>query len=121
MVIEQKFKEGEEPDPTPYLFVSLEMKRQDQSKPYDAKTACWVPEDKECFGLGAITGTKGDMVTVKIDGEVCQGDLSLWLLSMVVGSNFQLKQLLVLTGKNIQEGTGGTSEPSKVRESRRHE
>lgn len=71
MVIEQKFKEGEEPDPTPYLFVSLEMKRQDQSKPYDAKTACWVPDDKESFAQGIITGTKGDLVTVKIEGEVC--------------------------------------------------
>jgi len=66
MVIEQKFKEGEEPDPTPYLFISLEMKRADQTKPYDAKTACWVPDDKECFAQGIITGTKGDLVTVKL-------------------------------------------------------
>ena len=66
MVIEQKFKEGEEPDPSPYLFVSLEMKRADQTKPYDAKTACWVPDDKDCFAQGAIVGTKGDLVTVKL-------------------------------------------------------
>jgi len=71
MVIEQKFKEGEEPDPTEFLFVSLEQRRQDQSKPYDAKTSCWVPDEKECFVQGNITGTKGDLVTVKLpDGEV---------------------------------------------------
>ena len=71
MVIEQKFKEGEEPDPTEYLFVSLEMRRQDQTKPYDGKTACWVPDEKEGFVQGKITGTKGDIVTVQLpEGEV---------------------------------------------------
>jgi hypothetical protein len=43
MVIEQKFKAGEEPDPTEYLFISMEQRMKDQSKPYDAKTACWIP------------------------------------------------------------------------------
>nr|CAI5869303.1 unnamed protein product [Callosobruchus analis] len=58
----------EEPDPTPYLFVSLEQKRIDQTKPYDAKKSCWVPDDKEGFVLGEIRGTKGDLVTVAIPG-----------------------------------------------------
>ncbi|XP_022917262.1 myosin heavy chain, muscle isoform X19 [Onthophagus taurus] len=58
----------EDPDPTPYLFVSLEQKRIDQSKPYDAKKSCWVPDDKEGFLLGEIRGTKGDLVTVGIPG-----------------------------------------------------
>lgn len=62
--------EGDDPDPTPYLFVSLEQKRIDQTKPYDAKKACWVPDDKEGFVLGEIRGTKGDLVTVGIPGEV---------------------------------------------------
>jgi myosin heavy chain 6/7 len=66
MVIEQKFKAGEEPDPTEYLFISMEMKRQDSTKPYDAKTACWVPDPEEGFALGVIKGTKGDLVTVQI-------------------------------------------------------
>ncbi|OXA50729.1 myosin heavy chain, muscle [Folsomia candida] len=68
MVIEQKFKPGEEPDPTEFLFVSMEMKRQDQSKPYDAKKACWVPDEKEGFVVGEIAGTKGDIIIVKVDG-----------------------------------------------------
>ncbi len=44
-----KPQEGEDPDPTPYLFVSLEQKRIDQTKPYDAKKACWVPDEKEGY------------------------------------------------------------------------
>jgi len=61
-------KNQEDPDPTPYLFVSLEQKRIDQTKPYDAKKACWVPDDKEGFLLGEIKGTKGDLVTVGLPG-----------------------------------------------------
>jgi hypothetical protein len=67
-------QEGDDPDPTPYLFVSLEQKRIDQTKPYDAKKACWVPDDKEGFVLGEIKATKGDLVTVNLPGgEVSTG------------------------------------------------
>ncbi|XP_066262016.1 myosin heavy chain, muscle isoform X18 [Euwallacea similis] len=58
----------EDEDPTPYLFVSLEQKRIDQTKPYDAKKSCWVPDEKEGFVLGEIRGTKGDLVTVGVPG-----------------------------------------------------
>ncbi|KAG8222882.1 hypothetical protein J437_LFUL003527 [Ladona fulva] len=61
-------QEGEDPDPTPYLFVSLEQKRIDQTKPYDAKKACWVPDEKEGYLLGEIKSTKGDIVTVSLPG-----------------------------------------------------
>lgn len=61
-------QEGEDPDPTPYLFVSLEQKRIDQSKPYDGKKACWVPDDKEGFLQGEIKATKGELVTVSLPG-----------------------------------------------------
>jgi hypothetical protein len=57
---------GPDPDPTQYLFVSLEMKRQDQTKPYDGKKATWVPCEKDSYQLGEITGTKGDLVVVKV-------------------------------------------------------
>lgn len=67
-----KPQEGEDPDPTPYLFVSLEQKRIDQTKPYDAKKACWVPDEKEGYLLGEIKATKGDIVSVGLPGgEVC--------------------------------------------------
>lgn len=58
----------EDEDPTPYLFVSLEQRRIDQSKPYDAKKNCWVPDEKEGFLLGEIKATKGDLVTVNLPG-----------------------------------------------------
>ncbi|KAE9530670.1 hypothetical protein AGLY_011132 [Aphis glycines] len=63
-------QEGDDPDPTPYLFVSLEQKRIDQTKPYDAKKACWVPDEESGFLQGEIRGTKGDLVTVALpNGE----------------------------------------------------
>lgn len=58
----------EDDDPTPYLFVSLEQKRIDQSKPYDSKKTCWIPDEKEGFLLGEIKATKGDIVSVGIAG-----------------------------------------------------
>lgn len=64
-------QEGDDPDPTPYLFVSLEQKRIDQTKPYDAKKACWVPDEADGFVQGEIRGTKGDLVTVALpSGDV---------------------------------------------------
>ncbi|KAL3169390.1 hypothetical protein MRX96_016496 [Rhipicephalus microplus] len=59
---------AEDPDPTEYLFVSLETKRKDQTKPYDGKKMVWVPDEKEGFVLGNIVSTKGDMVTVDCPG-----------------------------------------------------
>lgn len=60
--------EGPDPDPTEFLFVSLEQKRIDQTKPYDAKKSCWVPDDREGFVVGEIKGSKGDLVTVGVPG-----------------------------------------------------
>lgn len=78
-------QEGEDPDPTPYLYVSLEQKRIDQTKPYDAKKACWVPDEAEGFVQGEIQSTKGDLVTVKLPGgEVVNKSLLLFGLKQYV-------------------------------------
>lgn len=77
---------GPDPDPTQYLFVSLEMKRADQTKPYDGKKATWVPCEKDSYALGEITGTKGDLVVVKLAG----GEVSL-PSSKYISINFLLK------------------------------
>lgn len=66
---------GEDPDPTEYLYVSLEQKRIDQSKPYDAKKTCWVPCEKDGYVIGEIQATKGDLISVKIPG----GDVCIWV------------------------------------------
>ena len=40
-------KPGEkDPDPEPYLVVTMEMKREDQKKPYDSKKSYWCPDGK---------------------------------------------------------------------------
>ena len=39
-------KAGEaDPDPLPYLVVTLEMKRADMLRPYDSKKSYWCPEE----------------------------------------------------------------------------
>ncbi|XP_042212119.1 myosin heavy chain, muscle-like isoform X1 [Homarus americanus] len=60
---------GPDPDPSEFLYISMEMKMQDSTKPYDAKKSCWVPDDKEGFIEGEIQGTKGDLITVYAGGE----------------------------------------------------
>ncbi|XP_042900309.1 myosin heavy chain, muscle isoform X1 [Parasteatoda tepidariorum] len=66
----RKFEEpSDDPDPAEFLFVSLEQKRKDQTKPYDGKKMVWVPDDKEGFVLGNIVSTKGDMCTVDVKGD----------------------------------------------------
>merc|ERR1712002_914119 len=36
-----------DPDPTEFLVPSMEMKRADQSKPYDTKKSVWIPDPKD--------------------------------------------------------------------------
>ncbi|XP_022251923.1 myosin heavy chain, muscle-like [Limulus polyphemus] len=60
--------QAEDPDPTEYLFISLEQKRKDQTKPYDGKKMVWVPDEKDGFIIGNIVSTKGDQVTVDCPG-----------------------------------------------------
>ncbi len=58
---------GPDPDPSPWLIVSPELKEKLKAKPYDAKKSCWTP-DKATGGYneGLIESTDGDKVTVKI-------------------------------------------------------
>merc|ERR1711878_169669 len=62
-----KKSEGEDPDPSPWLIVSPELKEKLKSKPYDPKKSCWVPEKATGGYLeGLIESTDGDKVTVQI-------------------------------------------------------
>ena len=70
-----KKKPGEEdPDPTPFLVVSLEMKREDQQKPYDPKKSYWCPnglkEDKAGFMECMLEADDGTKATVMCGHEV---------------------------------------------------
>ena len=63
--------EGPDPDPSPWLSVSEELKAKLMQKPYDAKKSCWVP-DKSTGGYleGLIQSKDGEKVTVKyIDSD----------------------------------------------------
>ena len=76
-----KKSEGPDPDPSPWLIVSDELKAKLKAKPYDAKKSCWVP-DKANGGYleGLIESTDGDKVTVKI---LSSSDVSIWPYFMV--------------------------------------
>ena len=62
-----KKSDGPDPDPSPWLIVSDELKIKLKSKPYDPKKSCWVP-DKATHGYweGLIDSAEGDKVSVKI-------------------------------------------------------
>ncbi|TRY69090.1 hypothetical protein TCAL_09345 [Tigriopus californicus] len=62
-----KKSEGPDPDPSPWLIVSDQLKVKLKAKPYDPKKSCWVP-DKATGGYfeGLIDSTDGDKVTVTI-------------------------------------------------------
>ena len=60
-----KKSEGPDPDPSPWLIVSPELKIKLKSKPYDPKKSCWVP-NKVTHGYdeGLIDSAEGEKVTV---------------------------------------------------------
>merc|ERR1739844_359568 len=62
-----KKSEGDDPDPSPWLIVSFDLKVKLKAKPYDAKKSCWVP-DKATGGYdeGLIESIDGEKVTVSI-------------------------------------------------------
>jgi hypothetical protein len=64
-------KSGEpDPDPSPYLTVSMEMKREDMLKPYDPKKSVWVPTDDHGFREGLLESDDGKKAVVMCGHEV---------------------------------------------------
>ena len=79
-------KQEQDPDPSPWLVLSFEMKKEDSLKPYDAKKSVWVPDGMKrfikrsfesivhCEGEGGfdeamIDSVDGDKVNVKVGWE----------------------------------------------------
>ena len=56
-------------DPSPFLWVSFEMKKEDSLKPYDAKKSVWVPDGEGGFDEAMIDTVDGDKVNVKVGWE----------------------------------------------------
>lgn len=66
----KKGKPGEpDPDPAPYLVVSMEMKREDMLKPYDPKKSVWCPDGKGGYREGLLDSDDGTKATVMCGHE----------------------------------------------------
>merc|ERR1711981_1041759 len=65
-----KKSDGPDPDPSPWLIVSDDLKVKLKSKPYDPKKSVWVP-DKATGGYfeGLLDSIDGEKVSVKILGK----------------------------------------------------
>ena len=65
-------KAGEpDPDPCPYLVVTLEMKRADQLKAYDPKKSYYAPDGKGGFCECLLESNEGGKAVVMCGHEVC--------------------------------------------------
>jgi len=63
-------KSGEpDPDPAPYLIISMEMKRADMLKPYDAKKSYWCPDGKGGYAECMLENDDGAKATVMMGHE----------------------------------------------------
>merc|ERR1712158_59474 len=62
-------KQEQDPDPSPWLVLSFEMKKEDSLKPYDAKKSVWVPDGEGGFDEAMIDTVDGDKVNVKVGWE----------------------------------------------------
>ena len=61
---------GPDPDPSPWLVVSYDLKQKLKQKPYDPKKSVWVPNKADGGYLeGLIESTDGKKVTVNVNGE----------------------------------------------------
>merc|ERR1711872_35268 len=62
---------GPDPDPSPWLCVSHELKEKNKAKPYDPKKSVWVNNKADGGYLDGLMESKdGNKVTVKVAGEM---------------------------------------------------
>ena len=67
----KKAKAGEvDPDPLPYLVLTLEMKRADAQIPYDPKKSYYCPDGKHGYMECMLDSLEGDKATVMCGHEV---------------------------------------------------
>ena len=59
-----------DPDPLPYLVVTLEMKRADAQLPYDPKKSYYCPDGKHGYMECMLESLDGDKATVACGHEV---------------------------------------------------
>ena len=59
-----------DPDPAPYLIVSMDMKRADMLKVYDPKKSYWGPDGQGGFREGLLESDDGTKATLMYGHEV---------------------------------------------------
>ena len=78
-------QKGEDPDPEPYLCVSMEMKRENMQKPYDSKKSYWCPDGKGGY-VECMVQKKDDKEAEVLIGHI----VSISIVSMPCTNKFTL-------------------------------
>ena len=118
----KKAKEGEvDPDPLPYLVVTLEMKRADAQIPYDPKKSYYCPDGKHGYMECMLESLEGDKATVMCGHEVIKRYKELLVkfnLILAIKRCSIIKYILALflsTEKGLQSLRNWASQPKEVR------
>ena len=74
-------QKGEDPDPEPYLCVSMEMKRENMQKPYDSKKSYWCPDGKGGY-VECMVQKKDDKEAEVLIGHIVSKTIKLELKCM---------------------------------------
>ena len=83
-------KSGEpDPDPSEYLIVSMDMKREDQMKPYDSKKSWWVPDGQGGYIESILESDDGKVAKVVVKGYEVQNKFQKFF-SQILGKKFFL-------------------------------
>ena len=91
-------KSGEpDPDPAPYLIVSMEMKRNDMLKAYDAKKSYWCSDDRGGYTECMLENDDGTKATV-----MC-GHIVSSILCIYIDNVFIKQQMLLITNQLYDE------------------
>ena len=74
-------KTGEpDPDPAPYLIISMDMKRADMLKPYDPRKSYWCPDGQGGFKECLLESDEGGKATCMVGHEVIRTNISFKLM-----------------------------------------
>ena len=83
-------KSGEpDPDPSEYLIVSMDMKREDQMKPYDSKKSWWVPDGQGGYIESILESDDGKVAKVVVKGYEVKNKFQK-CFSQILGKKFFL-------------------------------
>ena len=74
---------AEDPDPAPYLVVTLEMKREDMLKAYDSKKSYWCPDGSGGYMECMLMSDEGNKATV-----MCGHVVSLLISCLIISQDY---------------------------------